>query len=46
MSKEVILLIAVGLIAVGSFITGLAVAQLSNRGRHKRHHKGKGRHAK
>lgn len=46
-NAEVILVIGVLLIAVGSFLAGLAVAQMSSRGRRKgRHGKGKGRHAK
>lgn len=44
---EVILLVGVSLIAVGSFLLGLAVAKFPKRGRRKgKHAKGRGRHAK
>jgi hypothetical protein len=46
-NAEVILILGVALIAGGSFLAGLAVSQLSGRGRRRgRHAKGKGKHAK
>lgn len=46
MSKDVLLLVAVGLIAVGSFLSGLVIAQLSDNGRRNGRRNGKGRHTK
>lgn len=46
-NTELVLILGVALVAVGSFLAGLVVSQLSGRGRRKgRHAKGRGRHAK
>jgi hypothetical protein len=45
--QQVLLLVAVGLLSLGSFILGFTLAKLPMRGRRKgRHAKGRGRHAK
>lgn len=44
---DLILILGVALISVGSFLAGLVVSQFLQRGRRKgKHAKGKGRHAK
>lgn len=46
-TQQALLLVAVGLIATGSSLTGFMFGKMSKRGRHKgRHAKGRGRHAR
>lgn len=46
-SSYAVLIAGTVLVAVGSFLTGLVVGQMSKRGRRKgRHAKGSGRHAR
>jgi hypothetical protein len=46
-TEQVILLVAVGLIAIGSFITGFEIGKLPKReSLNGRHAKGRGRHSK
>jgi hypothetical protein len=45
-NAEVILILGVASLSIGSFLLGLAVAQLPRGRRKGRHAKGKGRHAK
>jgi len=46
-NAEVILILGVVSLSVGSFLLGLVITELPKRGRRKgRHAKGKGRHAK